>query len=153
MIVSPDVFEPVPETPPNLFATLTASPSGCYPGDPIQVGWSAAGADPPHSTDWIGLYPTGAENTAYVQYKMTQGQASGRLTFNAPDQPGTYEFRYLFKNGYDSVSQRAYVTLPGKLWLVARALPAWFSTARDAQTPGPADAALRPLVRAVGLPT
>src|SRR5947209_2188628 len=47
------------------------------------------------------------------------------------------------KNGYDSVSQRAYVSLPRKLWLVARALPARFSSRSDAQAqahaPGPAD--------------
>ena len=56
------------------------------------------------------------------------------------------------RNGYDSVSQRAYVSLPRKLWLVARAVPARFSSARDAHAPGPADAQLRALVRAVGLP-
>lgn len=56
------------------------------------------------------------------------------------------------RNGYDSISRRAWVSLPRKLWLVARALPAIFSTARDAAAPGPADAQLRPLVRAVGLP-
>jgi phytoene synthase len=59
------------------------------------------------------------------------------------------------RNGYDSVSQRAYVSLPRKLWLVARALPARFSPARDAvrvaAAPGPADATLGALVRAVGL--
>jgi 15-cis-phytoene synthase len=56
------------------------------------------------------------------------------------------------RNGYDSITQRAYVTLPRKLWLVLRALPARFSTARDAAAPGPADEQLRPLVRSVGLP-
>jgi len=56
------------------------------------------------------------------------------------------------KNGYDSESQRAYVTLPRKLWLVARALPARFASARDAAAPGPADAALRALIDGVGLP-
>jgi phytoene synthase len=57
------------------------------------------------------------------------------------------------KNGYDSMSQRAYVSLPRKLWLVGRALPARFSTPGDAHhAPGPADQALRALVRAVGLP-
>jgi phytoene synthase len=59
-------------------------------------------------------------------------------------------------NGYDSESQRAYVTLPRKLWLVARALPARFAPARDAAAraaaPGPADAQLRRLLDAVGLP-
>lgn len=62
------------------------------------------------------------------------------------------------RNGYDSVSRRAYVTLPGKLWQVARAVPAWLASPggddarRAAAAPGPADAALRPLVAAVGLP-
>ncbi len=55
-------------------------------------------------------------------------------------------------NGYDSLTQRAYVPLSRKLVLVARALTARFRSARDAALPGPADAALRPLVRAVGLP-
>ena len=60
------------------------------------------------------------------------------------------------RNGYDSISQRAYVSLPRKLLLVARALPARFTTghhaARVAAEPGPADELLRPLLRAVGLP-
>lgn len=56
------------------------------------------------------------------------------------------------KNGYDSESERAYVSLPRKLWLVARALPARFSTATDAAAPGPADAQLRTLLHEVGLP-
>jgi phytoene synthase len=56
------------------------------------------------------------------------------------------------KNAYDSISQRAYVSLPRKLWLVARALPARFSAPGDAHAPGPADEALRAQIRAVGLP-
>jgi phytoene synthase len=56
------------------------------------------------------------------------------------------------KNGYDSVSRRAYVSLPRKLWLVARALPARFSSPSNAHAPGPADDGLRALIRAVGLP-
>jgi 15-cis-phytoene synthase len=55
-------------------------------------------------------------------------------------------------NGYDSVSQRAYVSLPKKLLLVARAWPVRFRAADGASAPGPADHLLRPLVRAVGLP-
>jgi phytoene synthase len=62
------------------------------------------------------------------------------------------------RNGYDSVSQRAYVSLPRKLLLVAASLPARFgggdagAAARRAAEPGPADEALRALLRAVGLP-
>lgn len=59
------------------------------------------------------------------------------------------------RNGYDSVTRRAFVSLPGKLWLAAGALPALFSTAgaRERESTGPADALLAPLVRAAGLPT
>jgi phytoene synthase len=60
------------------------------------------------------------------------------------------------KNDYDSISRRAYVTLPKKLWLLIGALPARFMRPSDplaaAAEPGPADPVLRPLVRDVGLP-
>jgi phytoene synthase len=54
-------------------------------------------------------------------------------------------------NGYDSVRSRAFVSLPGKLWQVARALPALLARA-PATSVGPADALLRPWLAAVGLP-
>jgi hypothetical protein len=55
------------------------------------------------------------------------------------------------------VSQRAFVSLPRKLMLVASAWPARFgggdarAAATRAAEPGPADEALRALVRGVGL--
>jgi phytoene synthase len=57
------------------------------------------------------------------------------------------------RNGYDSITTRAYVPLAGKLLLVARASGALFSTAGRAEREsiGPADAALRPLLADVGL--
>ncbi len=54
-------------------------------------------------------------------------------------------------NGYDSIAQRAYVSLPGKLALLLRALPSLFAAA-PATSVGPADAQLAPWIRAVGLP-
>ncbi|HEX4456443.1 MAG TPA: phytoene/squalene synthase family protein [Polyangia bacterium] len=54
-------------------------------------------------------------------------------------------------NGYDSITRRAYVTLGGKLRLVAGALPIVWSRPLP-PTIGPADGALAPLVRAAGLP-
>jgi phytoene synthase len=54
-------------------------------------------------------------------------------------------------NDYDSLTQRAYVSTAGKLWRVARALPAIFARPRrDERASG--DDELRLLVRAVGLP-
>jgi phytoene synthase len=56
------------------------------------------------------------------------------------------------RNGYDSMTRRAYVSLPGKLARVVRALPALFAAAPASST-GPADAALAAWIHAVGLPT
>ena len=54
-------------------------------------------------------------------------------------------------NGYDSITRRAYVTLGGKLRLVASALPIVWSRPLPPIV-GPADDVLAPLVRAAGLP-
>jgi 15-cis-phytoene synthase len=55
------------------------------------------------------------------------------------------------QNDYDSVTRRAYVPLGKKLWLVARALGALFSSPpRDSA--GPADAAVSRMLVEVGLP-
>ena len=58
------------------------------------------------------------------------------------------------KNDYDSVTQRAYVTLPGQLGLVARATASLLSVAGRAslESIGPADAQLAGLLAEVGLP-
>lgn len=56
------------------------------------------------------------------------------------------------RNGYDSITQRAFVSLPHKLWLVGSALPAWISPTQSTAPSGPADGALRPLLRELGLP-
>jgi phytoene synthase len=57
------------------------------------------------------------------------------------------------KNGHDSISQRAYVSLPGKLWLVAGALGARFRRAGAASiaSVGPADAKLATWIADAGL--
>jgi phytoene synthase len=57
-------------------------------------------------------------------------------------------------NGHDSITQRAYVSLPRKLALVARASLALVSTAGVAslESVGPADRVLKPLVHQAGLP-
>jgi len=62
--------------------------------------------------------------------------------------------RAIARNRHDSISQRAFVSLPGKLWLVARATGALFSSAGERQrtSVGPADALLARLVAEAGLP-
>jgi phytoene synthase len=62
--------------------------------------------------------------------------------------------RAIQKNGHDSVTRRAYVSLPHKLALVARASLSLFRGPgeRELHSVGPADAALSPLLAACGLP-
>jgi 15-cis-phytoene synthase len=59
------------------------------------------------------------------------------------------------RNNHDSITQRAYVSLPRKLLLVTRATAAIFSSPgpREWESTGPADAALSRLVASTGLPT
>jgi hypothetical protein len=54
--------------------------------------------------DWIGLYAPGAKNQDYVTWKYVADVDQGRMTLQAPNQPGTYEMRYLLDNGYESVA-------------------------------------------------
>jgi len=35
----------------------------------------------------------------------TEGRPSGEVTFEAPETPGQYEFRYLYKGGYFNVER------------------------------------------------
>jgi len=57
-------------------------------------------------------------------------------------------------NGYDSITRRAYVSLPAKLGLVLAALPSLLSSAgpKNSESMGPQDAALGRLVQQAGLP-
>ena len=58
------------------------------------------------------------------------------------------------KNGYDSITQRAYVSLPGKLGLVLASLPSLLTSvgARNLTSTGPNDVELARLVQQAGLP-
>jgi phytoene synthase len=70
--------------------------------------------------------------------------ASSRLIYSAIGDA-------IAQNSYDSIRQRAYVPLPKKLWLVARAMGALLSSP-PASSNGPADASLSRLLTGVGLP-
>jgi len=84
--------------------TLSASPSSVRPQGQISVTWTAPQGQT-SATDWVGLFKVGTPNTQYLwQWSYTNGQTSGTRTFTAPTENGTYEFRYLLNNGYESVA-------------------------------------------------
>ena len=78
--------------------SLSASPTSVAPGGSVTATWSAVCA--PTSTDWIGLYLSGAPDSPYLAYRYTTGTASGSVPFSIPASvaPGTYELR-LFSSG------------------------------------------------------
>lgn len=69
------------------------------PGASVIVSWSGppGGVSP---TDWIGLFAVGADNREWIQYVYTGGAPTGSATFTMPNDPGTYEFRYLLRDRF-----------------------------------------------------
>lgn len=55
------------------------------------------------------------------------------------------------RGGYDSITHRAYVPLPAKLWQVVCALPVLLARSPTPQVAGPADTTLKRLLSEVGL--
>jgi pimeloyl-ACP methyl ester carboxylesterase len=77
-------------------------PSAAFTGQAINASFNAPSGRP--TDDWIGLFTIGTLNSAYVAKVYTNGLTSGNLQFIAPNQPGTYEFRYLINDGFSSVA-------------------------------------------------
>ena len=90
--------------------TLTASPGTVALGAPITVTWNVTGIQPA-TNDWIGLYSVGAGNMSYRAFKYTGGGVSGSFTFTAPTVSGSYEARYLLKNGFTSAATSNTITV------------------------------------------
>ena len=71
---------------------LQASPSLIKPGEKILLSFSGA---PGNKTDWITIYPVGAEETSYGEWYYLEGKINGELTYTAPQKEGNYELRLL----------------------------------------------------------
>jgi hypothetical protein len=102
---------PVTVMPPNVTATLSATPTIVPQQQPITVSWQATG--PISQTDWIGLFPDGAVNTAYVCWFYTGGAPSG-TNASCPRTlvpEGIYEFRYCLRDGYECVAKSNSLTV------------------------------------------
>jgi hypothetical protein len=77
-------------------ASLTVTPDVVTPGGQLQVSWTTQAGQ---LSDWIGLFVVGASNFDYLDYGSTNGATSGTWTWDAPAQPGQYEFRYFPDDG------------------------------------------------------
>jgi RHS repeat-associated protein len=95
-------------------ATLSASPTSVAPGASLTATWNAITT--PTATDWIGLYASGASNTAYLTYQYTNGSASGSISsysIPAGAAAGTYELRLFAHNGYTLLATSNSFTVAG----------------------------------------
>jgi putative hemolysin len=82
----------------NEGAALWLDKATFVPGGEIQVHFTAPASFP--ESAWVGLIPSdvphgsSATNDEYdLDYRYLEGQVSGVLTFVAPGQPGSYDFR------------------------------------------------------------
>jgi hypothetical protein len=71
-------------------ALVSATPSVADPLGSITVTYSGA---PGTQSDWIGICTTDAPDGQSISSQFLNGATSGALTFDAPKQPGTYNFR------------------------------------------------------------
>ncbi|CAH3145642.1 unnamed protein product [Pocillopora meandrina] len=81
-------------------------------GSPVKVSWSVPVDEATHK-DWIGVYPSGADNEMYVDFLYVGGGQNpnadplpkGSLTFKSYLPNGKYDYRYLVnKKFFDAVS-------------------------------------------------
>jgi hypothetical protein len=88
-------------------ATLSVTPTSVAAGSSVTASWS--GIASPTSTDWIGLYASGAADGSYLAWmyvscSQTVGsaKASGSCAFKIPATvaAGTYQLRLFAANGY-----------------------------------------------------
>lgn len=90
---------------PAMGQTISASPSVANPWDEITVTYSGA---PGFDSDWMAMFNVDEANENYREWYYLNGNESGTLTFTAPNEVGSYEFR-MFENwagggGYNDIA-------------------------------------------------
>jgi hypothetical protein len=96
---SPSSPAPAVQAQPKARSTVSiAVPSRAEFGDAITVRWVVQ-EGVPQSSDWIALCPLDAQHSQYKTYNWVDPtNTSGTLTLVAPNEPGTYQCRYLTKH-------------------------------------------------------
>ena len=83
--------------PGSAVPTVSIGVAAVAPGDRMRVDFEGA---PGYARDWVGLFREGAADEVFVTWAYTEGQRAGQLAFEAPDEPGRYEFRLFENDGY-----------------------------------------------------
>jgi hypothetical protein len=97
-------------------ATISASPTSVQTGAPVSVTVSGG---PRNTTDWVGLYPSGASDSNFIAWQYlngtftppSSGQSSASLTFAMPLTAGTYQFRFFANDGYSRLATSGNVVI------------------------------------------
>src|SRR5439155_970064 len=87
------------------------------PGATVSVGVTSGPGNP---KDWLALYPTGAADSAYLDWFFLNGTKSApavgvttaTVPFTLPHTPGTYEVRFFANNTYQRLGTTPTVTVP-----------------------------------------
>src|SRR5258708_3901244 len=94
--------------------SVLSTPSSIAAGGSISVSWS--GVPTPTSTDWVGVYPSGAaDQGGRILYQYTSGAASGSMNVAIPISTagGTYEVRLFANNAYTRLAVGNSFTITG----------------------------------------
>ncbi len=98
--------------------TLSANPAAVNAGGTTTVSWNNIAT--PMPMDWIGLFASGAADTAYSKWiyvscsqTPTNAQAAGSCAFTIPPAtaPGQYEFRLFANNGSTKLATSTPITV------------------------------------------
>jgi uncharacterized protein (DUF1800 family) len=103
----------------NSQPTLNVNPNSA-PGGTVTIDWNAIAE--PTSTDWVGLFQSGAEDTAYLDWFYLScsqlpgdAPASGSCNFMLSPSlaPGSYNLRLFFNDGFTLLATSNTLTVSG----------------------------------------
>ncbi len=90
-------------------ATLVSSQAAYPTGAQVSIQYANL---PGNATDWIGIYPTGADDFGYIAWTYTNGTAAGTAVFSGLPN-GTYEGRVFEAGGLNRLATTAPFTVGG----------------------------------------
>jgi hypothetical protein len=108
-------------SPPPGGGTSTALPFTIAPPPVLTVSATTAAAGTPVTVtltngpgglyDWLAFTSTSAPNTSYYVFVYVGATTTRTWTLTMPQQPGTYEFRLFFNNGYTRLATSPPITV------------------------------------------
>lgn len=106
-------------------STAQLDVNGASPPDSVTVAAGSVGVvsvsgGPANPTDWVALYPAGAPDSAYVDWRYltdtavapASGVSAATLHFTTPTTAGSYEFRFFADGGYGRLATSGAVVVP-----------------------------------------